>query len=250
MTTLSDTPLITIIGRGHSGTRAISHTLTESGVYMGGNLNQSGDLIPGKDLYDACRVMAPHVRHLGNGEWDFSALHEMKIPEVFTDLVRRYLGSVLELEAPQRGWKLPETTLIYPWIVRLFPNNLYIYWVRDPRDAILSGHLTDDLADFGIEYPPCTDISEKRAFSWRYQTAIYQATPKPARLIEVRFEDFILEQEATLTRLEAFLGFPLARIPVRPESVGRWKQQALPPVTGIFEEEARRWGYLPSAKTA
>ena len=34
---------ITIIGRGHSGTRAITHTLYASGVFMGSTLNRSGD---------------------------------------------------------------------------------------------------------------------------------------------------------------------------------------------------------------
>ena len=36
--------LITIIGRGHGGTRAISHTLMVSNVFMGEPLNRSGDL--------------------------------------------------------------------------------------------------------------------------------------------------------------------------------------------------------------
>ena len=53
--------LITIIGRGHSGTRAMSHTLTASGVFMGEPLNRSGDLLPPQDMYDACRVLAPFV---------------------------------------------------------------------------------------------------------------------------------------------------------------------------------------------
>ena len=53
--------LIIVIGRGHSGTRAISHTLTASGVYMGAKLNISGDLIPPHDMYDACRVMARQI---------------------------------------------------------------------------------------------------------------------------------------------------------------------------------------------
>jgi len=244
---LTDNPLITVIGRGHSGTRAISHTLTESGVFMGGKLNQSGDLVPATKLYDACRLIAPHVQHLHNGEWDFSLLHTMEIPSEFITLVREYLESVLTSDAPHRGWKLPETTLIYPWIVRLFPENYYIYWVRDPRDAILNRHLTDDLSDFGVPYPPCSTIEEKRAFSWRYQSAIYRATPKPPRLLEVRFEDFVLDQEHTLQRIEAFLGFPLARIAVRPESVGRWKSAALPSIDTIYAEEARRWGYLQDA---
>ena len=43
--------LVTVIGRGHGGTRAISHTLSESGVYMGAELNKSGDLIPPDDMY-------------------------------------------------------------------------------------------------------------------------------------------------------------------------------------------------------
>ena len=38
--------LITVIGRGHSGTRAMSHTLSASGVFMGAPLNVSGDLVP------------------------------------------------------------------------------------------------------------------------------------------------------------------------------------------------------------
>jgi hypothetical protein len=38
--------MVTVIGRGHSGTRAMSHTLSASGVYMGATLNRSGDLIP------------------------------------------------------------------------------------------------------------------------------------------------------------------------------------------------------------
>ena len=57
--------LITIIGRGHSGTRAISNTLAASGVFMGQPLNESWDLIPPQDMYDACRVFAKYVKWNG-----------------------------------------------------------------------------------------------------------------------------------------------------------------------------------------
>src|SRR5690606_2092269 len=134
--------LITIIGRGHGGTRAASHTLTASGVYMGETLNISGDLVPAHDLYEACRVMAKYVTWNGGLSWDFSRLHDMPIDPAFTKLVESYLASVLSSDAERKGWKLPETTLIYPWIVRMFPEIFYIHWVRDPRDAILSKHLT------------------------------------------------------------------------------------------------------------
>ncbi|MBV9850985.1 MAG: hypothetical protein JO250_15040, partial [Armatimonadetes bacterium] len=63
---------------------------------------------------------------------------------------------------------------------------------------------------------------------WKYQHDLVRATPRPAHWIEVRFEDFVLNQDATLARLEEFLGIPLAKIPVQPEAVGRWKRDPGP----------------------
>jgi hypothetical protein len=215
--------MITIIGRGHSGTRAISQTLSESGVYMGETLNKSGDLIPPEQMYDACRLMARFIRWNGGLAWDWSALHECEIPGEFVGMIQGYLASVLGSSAEHRGWKIPETTLVFPWIARLFPEIKYIYWIRNPRDSIVGRHKTDDLADFGVPYPATEDLRLRRAISWWYQYALVQATPKPANWITVRFEDFVLRQEETLARLEDYLGMPLARVPVYPESIGRYK---------------------------
>jgi hypothetical protein len=236
--------LITVIGRGHSGTRAISHTLAESGVYMGARCNVSGDLIPPGELYEACRVMARHVVHRGGLAWDFSALQTGPIDPAFVRLVESYLDSVLVSDAPRKGWKLPETTLVYPWIVRMFPEAYYIQWIRDPRDSILGSHLTDDLADFGIPYDRTEDVQEMRAVSWKYQREIVKATPAPKRVLTVRFEDFVLRQDQTLAHVERFLGFPLARIPVRPEAVGRWKQSETATDYEVFHDDLVEHGYL------
>ncbi len=217
-------PIVTIIGRGHSGTRAMSHTLYTSGVFMGRTINTSGDKVPPGDLYDACRIFARYVRWEDGLSWDFSRVMEMDIDPSFVEKVESYLADVMENGNPCRGWKLPETTLIYPWIVRMFPQIRYIHWIRDPRDGILAPHRTDDLGDFGIAYPATEDIRRQRAISWLYQYQLMKATPNPGHLITVRFEDFVLKQEETLRRLEAFLGIPLSRIVVRPEAVGRWKK--------------------------
>ena len=221
-------PLVTIIGRGHSGTRAISHTLYASGVFMGATLNRSGDLVPPMDMYDACRVMARRIVWKGDLEWDFSQLHAMDIPQEFTDLIHSYLASVLgEHERnPDAlvGWKIPETTLVFPWIRRMFPEMKFIFWVRDPRDCILRRHTTDDMARFGVEYPDTDDERLRHAISWKYQYDLVRATPQPANWIEVRFEDFVLKQEETLARLEDYLEIPLGRIVVRPDAVERWRQ--------------------------
>ncbi len=235
--------MVTIIGRGHSGTRAISHTLSESGVYMGQPLNKSGDLLPPEDMYDACRILAPFVQWKGGLEWDWGALHTMDIPDEFTTLIGRYLTTVMECSSEHKGWKIPETTLVFPWIVRMFPEIKYIYWIRNPRDCILGQHLTDDLNDFGIPYPPTEDDREKRAISWKYQYDLVQSMVKPKYWLEVRFEDFILNQAATLARLEQFLGIPLAKIEVRPETVDRWKTDEGKNYYDFFEPAMLKYGY-------
>jgi arylsulfatase A-like enzyme len=222
--------LMTIIGRGHSGTRAMSHTLSQSGIYMGDTLNKSGDLLPPEQMYEACRVMARHVTYKGGLTWDFSRLHTVPIDPQFASLIESYLSSVLQSPAPRKGWKIPETTLVFPWIVRMFPEAYYIHWVRDPRDCILGQHLTDNLADFGVPCEKTDDVRLRRALSWVYQAQLVKATPKPKHWTLVRLEDFVLDQDKTLRRLEEFLGFGLVKIPVKAEVVGRYKSD-----TGVHD---------------
>ena len=235
--------LVTIIGRGHSGTRAMSHTLSASGVFMGEPLNQSGDLLPPQDMYDACRVLAPYVKWRGGMEWDWSALHDMEIPAEFSGLVERYLTSVLQCPSALKGWKIPETTLVFPWIVRMFPDIKYIFWIRNPRDCILGRHLTDHLTDFGIPYPASEDERLNRAISWKYQYDLVQSMPRPKHWIEVRLEDFVLDQDNTLARLEDFLEIKLAKIPVKPEVVDRWRTDEGINYYDFFEPAMLQYGY-------
>lgn len=221
----------------------MSHTLNQSGVYMGAELNGSGDLVPPEDMYEACRVMARRVKHLGGPHWDFAVLHTMPIDPAFTRHIESYLSSVLASDAELRGWKIPETLLVFPWIVRMFPDIRYIYWVRDPRDSIAGSHATDDLSRFGIPWERSDDEQLNRAVSWKYQVDIVRATPRPANWIEVRLEDFINDQEATLSRLEHYLGFSLVRVPVKPEVIGRWKTSSEVCFFDFLGDDMKRLGY-------
>ena len=210
---------------------------------MGETLNRSGDLVPPEDIYEACRVMARYVAFDGGFAWDFSKLHTMPIDPAFTRLVESYLATVLSSEREWRGWKIPETTLIFPWIVRMFPENHYIYWIRDPRDSILGRHITDDLARFGIPGDHSEDVYQQRVASWKYQYEIIRATPPPARFLPLRFEDFVLDQDATLEKLHAFLGIKVAKIEVRSDSVGRWRKAEAPIDWSLFSRELTDYGY-------
>jgi len=221
----------------------ISHTLYASGVFMGRTINPSGDKVPPGNLYDACRVMAKYVKWNGDLSWNFDDLHTMPIDPEFTRLIESYLADVLSNKGEQKGWKLPETTLIYPWIVRMFPDMKYIYLVRDPRDSIIGRHKTDDLRDFGIQYPETDDLREQRAISWKYQYEIVKATPQPKNWLPIRFEDFILDQEKTVQKLEHFLEIPLCRIIVRKDPVGRWKTDTEQHFFELFRESMVESGY-------
>lgn len=217
--------MFTVIGRGHSGTRIMSYTLSQSGVFMGEPLNSAGDLVwaPG-DLNKACRILANHVHWHGGLDWDFSNLQVCDIPDEFIRLTCSFLKPVLEDSSKYKGWKYPETLLIYPWIARLFPEIYYIYWIRNPRDCILGHHWTDDLAYFGVSSPSTEDMRLRRAISWKYQYDLVRATPRPKHWIEIRFEDFVLQQDETLARLEDFCGFDLVKIPVQTDPIDRWRE--------------------------
>lgn len=235
--------LITVIGRGHSGTRAMSHTLSKSGVWMGEPLNGSGDLVPPESMYEACREFAKYVSYSGGMKWDFSRVLEMDPTPRFRALIADYLHSVLDSNAPIKGWKIPETTLVYPWILKLFPDAYYIHWIRDPRDGILSAHMTDDLNDFGIDYDKTDNIRRNRAISWKYQRELTEATPMPAKTISVRFEDMVFKQDETLARLEKFLGIPLAKIEMRRDPVGRYLSDEGEHDFDFFREDLIKNGY-------
>jgi len=215
--------VIIIIGKGHGGTRAISRTLVESGIYMG-NLNESYDHIPAELAYQACQIIGEHMKL----PWDFSAFPETPSVE-FVKKMECYLAPILNHKEP-RGWKLPETTLMYPWIVKMFPDAHYIHWVRNPLDSIQGEHVTDDLKRFNVPTFPIDNpsliskdnILNKRYQSWLYQEALIECTPRPRKFLSVWFEDFILKQEETIRKIEKFLNIPLVYIPVDKKAVGRY----------------------------
>ncbi len=235
--------MVTIIGRGHSGTRAISHTLSASGVYMGEPLNKSGDLIPPQDIYEACRVFGKYITYKGNMEWDFSRVMIMDPDPAFVKLIESFLHTVLQSKAENKGWKIPETTLCYPWIAKMFPDIKYIHWVRDPRDCVLSDHVTDDLSVFNIGYDKTDDVRLRRAISWKYQRELVKATPVPKNVYSVRFEDMVFKQDEVLSRLSEYLGIKLAKIEMRPDSVGRYKTDDGNYMFDFFKSDMNECGY-------
>ena len=227
--------IVTIIGRGNSGTRILSHIFEKNGINMGKPVNDSGDYLgrSGRqgphfaNMYKASKFTGKRVPYKGNFCWDFSDLFDCKVPIEFKELIMSYLEPILDAEGI-RGWKLPQTLLAFPWITRMFPDIYYIYQVRDPRDCVITPEIrSDDIRKVGTQ---CTDldggdIRQMRAVSWKYQYDIIKDSPKPRNFMMVRFEDLILDTNNALDEISDFLDFKveLKGYEMKKDPVGRWK---------------------------
>ena len=219
--------MVIIIGRGHSGTRVISQLLYNNG-FVTGQINSCYDLIPPEEMYCAAKLFSNKVRLVGDYEWDFNV---GKVSLMFEKLVNMYLNCLKE-QSGARYFKLPETTLCYPWIVNMFPHAKFIHWIRDPRD--LGEHLTDDFHRWRMPVPhrllqPWLEkgIESTRiwsAISCKYQWDIVENTPRPKTFLRIRYEDFCTNQQAELHRLEEYLGQELNPVKVRKDRIGKWKK--------------------------
>lgn len=236
---------IIIVGRGHGGTRCMANTLRQSGLFMG-HVNGSGDTTPGKRLYEAVKMAGDYVEFLEPYEWDFTELVEMSPPERYIELMQEYLSPQFEGKDTY-GWKLPESVLALPWLVKMFPDAYYIHWVRDGRDSILSYHDTEHLDQWRIPHIVPRNSSRLlcAAVSWKYHEDMVQATPKPTHWMKVRFEDFVLRQGEELKRVGGYLDMDLTKIPVRREPVGRYVSHDLSSVIEIIQTQLEQQGYLP-----
>ena len=83
-----------------------------------------------------------------------------------------------ERGAATRGWKIPETTLTFPWIVRMFPDVRYVFWIRNPRDCVIGRQHHGQPRRLGRWLPAHRrHPALRRAISWKYQYDLVNATP-------------------------------------------------------------------------
>ena len=181
-----------IIGRGHSGTRILPKSLQDSGFYLGEPLNEALDLLPKPDIYQACNIFGPYVDQVDNYNWNFDRAVKAQIPSLFLELLTRYLDPLIRSDRKHIAWKIPQSNLIYPWLVRLFPKANFIHWVRHPETACSKLSGIDRLENWNIPAKKFLFHSfntKMRVISWKYHADIVMNSPKPQNLLRVRLED-------------------------------------------------------------
>ena len=248
---------ICVIGKGHSGTGFLATILSKSGVYMGAKTNKDMDKFPVKNIHKTMslpvgyKIGAPiknartfvdkATNECPNVEWDFRKMISWGIPNPVREEMKNYLEDLDEHDGELVGWKLTESNLIYPWLVRLYPDWYYIHLVRDVRDILSRPELTDTESHtdlFNVKdyksYPNKFFINEKttlkkapfnhlvQAINWKYQLDIVKSIQAP-NYIRVTLEDLVMSQDEELKRLSEFLGYELKKIHIKEEVVESWK---------------------------
>lgn len=215
---------VIIIGRAHSGTRILPEAMKNTGVYFGEPLNIASDLLPEQPVYEACKIFGPYVRYNGDYSWDFTDAVNSEIPAEFIIKLEEYLKVLIESDSEKVGWKIPNSNLIYPWLVRLFPKAYFIHWMRHPEgsSSVMTG--VDRLEKWNV---PCKKFLlhdwnyKMRAASWKYHYDIVRSTPAPENLMTVKFEDYIADQEAVRSKIEKWVGIEMKNLDLNKKKV--WK---------------------------
>jgi hypothetical protein len=135
---MKQTAPIIVGGTGGSGTRVVQSILQKAGIFMGKNLNGSGDA---EELFTYTNNTIPNIlTHTKSINYN---LLDLPLDFAFNRLKR--LGEVLNnhtkdinSDAIAWGWKNPRSIYLLPLCVKLHPDCYFIHVVRDGRDMAIS----------------------------------------------------------------------------------------------------------------
>jgi hypothetical protein len=202
-------------GRGGSGTRLLSDVIHASGVFLGNQLNVSGDSV----------------------EW-VDTIYEIAIKKVlgltpslcWSSLLQNNANWILGQSQYQSdqlwGFKLPEAMLVLPELFEAFPDARLLHLVRHPVSISLRRtHMTSRTSNpvgsavlnaayrsVGRDIALIESDGEYRnnALSWLYQVKsvaqFCRENLRSEQYLDIRFEDFCADPEKSSSRIVSFLG--------------------------------------------
>ena len=239
---------IVIVGRPHSGSRALAELCLANGIFLGADL--TAGFLDSLSWYQ--RFVVPLMTSRYFPHWDDHGSEDglrILCAERLRDTWPRYWNSVTPAGA--WGWKFCETLFVIPIVKRLFPAARFIHIIRDGRDVCLSDggffQLTGTHRDPPGWDPPAIDgkraafydfclavtFGESGVLEWRgldlqdrqtlvdnrfliqaqsWVTCVTRARTYGRNLgrdyLEIRYEDFCQAPAVEARRLFGWLGLP------------------------------------------
>jgi hypothetical protein len=217
---LAESEPVILLGRGGSGTRILSQLALANGVFIGNELNESQDSVEWVDaIYDLA------VECIGSGVVAGSARDahwRRRLREQACEILEKAGRSPAGLW----GWKLPETMLALPQIMRAFPRARIIHLVRHPvTSALRRTHVTSRMDNrvgctaLPASYKACGFdpgvIARDAAYlhnaaSWKFQLGsvlgVLDAPESSTNVLQLRYEDVCAMPREGLDKVATFLG--------------------------------------------
>ncbi len=203
-----------IVGSGRSGTTLLRLILDDHTrlavppeswflLPLVEHLPLTDELTPAQ-VDEAVRLVTEHYRWPDleiDDEWFALHVRALERPTIRTiaDLVFNTLRD--RSGSPRWGDKTPRYVSIVPEIARLYPESQFIHLVRDGRDVVLSMWLRRWFGRWLVwnldEWRDAMDHMERN-----------RSVLPPERLLEVRYEELVLDTESTVRAICDFLGEP------------------------------------------
>jgi len=247
-------------GRGGSGTRLLSQLATDAGVFLGNQVNHSGDSVEWVDLIYRMVVETAGQRDLPTGSRYRRELRAQ---------AERTLGTARRCDASVWGLKLPETMLVLSLLIDAFPEARVIHLTRHPVSVSLRRtHMTSRLGNpvGDVTLPgayryvgrdpsaiPTDEPYLHNAYAWNFQVTRVidygREALGAAQYLEMAYEDACAEPLQALAMVRSFLGCgdsqAGASTRVDPARTGAWDaaDARVQAIWAICGETAGRLGY-------
>ncbi|WP_291843652.1 sulfotransferase [Maricaulis sp.] len=213
-------PLV-LTGRGGGGTRLFSELARSAGIFLGNEINETGDSVEWVDaLYGAA------ITTLDGGTPDARTLRRTGL----AILDRATAGGEPD-KSEAWGWKLPESMLAMPAIAAAFPDARIVHILRHPVTASLRRtHVTsraNNPVGAAVLREAYTAIGRdtaliggdpdylRNAISWLFQVRQVRDFGRnhlpPDQYLELRYEDLCSRPKAVIARLAGFAGLAADR---------------------------------------
>ncbi len=202
---------VVLLAQGGSGSRLLSLLATDSGMFIGNDVNLSGDCL---DMRMAI-YQGVIEKFMCQATWQ----KELTVPRL------RYAAAAMLEKSERRsfwGFKLPESMFLVPEINRAFPRARYVQLIRDPLTTCVRrthmtarldnhiGRVTLPLAYRYCGFHPARILHDSPAVHMAYnvrhqiETVMsYCRSSFAGRYWEVRFENVL---EKPLETLDTFAG--------------------------------------------
>lgn len=244
-----DGPVV-IGGVGGSGTRIVAELLKRIGFFMGSKTNSANDNLEFANLFFNYNE-GTFRNIISNKNLTFQKLSEFEQLIFNSDQLKlsNYIGW---------GWKNPPSHIYLDFLSQYFKNLKYIFVIRNGLDMAYSknqNQLINWGSFFNVSMPKSPNLQPKASLEyWRKanQRAINLGnTLLGERFFVIKYEDLCENPQREISRLINFVDMSLENINIdelcsliiKPETMGRYKQQDLSIFTKKDIESVRQFGF-------